>query len=247
MNKEESIVRNLDRVRERMAAAAQRAGRAPDEVTLVAVSKTHPVHIVEEAYRAGVRDFGENRVNEANAKIPSFQKRVDSGELVRWHMIGHLQRRKARFAVVLFDMIHSVDSLRLAERINRMAEEYEKTVRVLLEVNVSGEASKHGYELSSADGSGGHEAFVSEVERILALPFLRVQGLMTMAPVVTYPDQARPVFVAVRELRDDLVRRFPSAGWHHLSMGMTDDFEPAIEEGATIVRIGRAIFGEREF
>jgi pyridoxal phosphate enzyme (YggS family) len=246
MSEEESIVRNLARVRERMAAAAQRVGRAPDEITLVGVSKTHPVHIVEEAYRAGVREFGENRVREANAKIPGFQERVDSGELVRWHMIGHLQRRKARIAVALFDMIHSVDSLRLAERINRIAKEYEKIVPVLLEVNVSGEANKHGFELSGAERSGGHGAFVSEVERMLALPFLRVQGLMTMAPVVTYPDQARPVFIAVRELRDDLVRRFPSAGWHHLSMGMTDDFEPAIEEGATIVRIGRAIFGERE-
>jgi pyridoxal phosphate enzyme (YggS family) len=246
MNEEESIVKNLARVRERIAAAARRAGRAPDEVTLVAVSKTHPVHKVEDAYRAGVRDFGENRVREANAKIPSFRERVDSGELVRWHMIGHLQRRKARSAVVLFDMIHSVDSLRLAERINRMAEAYEKTVPVLLEVNVSGEASKHGYELASSDGAGGHEVFVSEVEQMLALPFLRVQGLMTMAPVVAHPDQARPFFVAVRELRDDLARRFPSAGWHHLSMGMTDDFEPAIEEGATIVRIGRAIFGERK-
>jgi pyridoxal phosphate enzyme (YggS family) len=169
-----------------------------------------------------------------------------SGEPARWHMIGHLQRRKARFAVALFDMIHSVDSLRLAERINRMAKEYEKTVPVLLEVNVSGEASKHGYDLSTAGGSSDHTAFVSEVEQMLALPFLQVQGLMTMAPVVTCPDQARPFFVAVRELRDDLARRFPSVGWQHLSMGMTDDFEPAIEEGATIVRIGRAIFGERK-
>jgi pyridoxal phosphate enzyme (YggS family) len=240
------IKTNLAQVQERIAAAARRAGRAPDEVTLVAVTKTHPAQTVETAYRAGLRDFGENRVEEASTKIPTVQERTPFPERPRWHMVGHLQRRKARLAVSLFDVIHAVDSLRLARRINRMAEERGKVMPVLLEVNVSGEASKYGFNLSAAVAREARVAFVADVEQILSLPYLRPCGLMTMAPIVANPEQARPVFVALRALRDDLARGFPQADWRELSMGMTDDFEVAVEEGATLVRIGRAIFGSRK-
>jgi pyridoxal phosphate enzyme (YggS family) len=237
---------NLAQVRERIAAAARRAGRTPKEVTLVAVTKTHPAQMVEAAYQVGLRDFGENRVEEARAKIPAVRERTSLSEGPRWHMIGHLQRRKARLAVALFDIIHAVDSLRLAQRISRVAGESGKVMPVLLEVNVSGEASKYGFNLSVTAGQGAKAAFITDVEQILALPHLRPCGLMTMAPIVTDPEQARPVFRVLRSLRDDLCRRFPEADWHELSMGMTDDYEVAIEEGATMVRVGRAIFDARE-
>jgi pyridoxal phosphate enzyme (YggS family) len=246
VNDQNEIRANLARVRERIAAAALRAERDPGKVTLVAITKTHPAHVVMAAYREGLREFGENRVGEANAKIPSVREQIPLPDRPRWHMVGHLQRRKARLAVALFDIIHAVDSLRLAERIDRMAAESEKTVPVLLEVNVSGEASKYGFDMSLAAGPEAQAAFVADVEQILALPHLRLSGLMTMAPIVADPEQARPVFVALRRLRDELNRRFPEADWRELSMGMTDDFEVAVEEGATMVRIGRAIFGERE-
>jgi pyridoxal phosphate enzyme (YggS family) len=239
------IETNLEKVHERIASAARRAGRRPDQIKLIAVTKTHPAHIVAAAYAAGVRDFGENRVNEASAKIPAVHERISSMERPRWHMVGHLQRRKARVAVAIFDLIHSVDTLRLAQRINRVAEESDKVVQLLLEVNVSGEASKYGFDLSTNGGTQTREAFFADVEQILALPYVQPCGLMTMAPVMPDPEQVRPVFSALRALQRDLTRRFPEAGWRELSMGMTDDFEVAIEEGATMVRVGRAIFGER--
>ncbi len=233
------IETNLARVRERIAAAARRAGRMPDEVTLVAVTKTYPAQAVAAAYRAGLRDFGENRAEEASVKIPAVQALIPSPEGLRWHMVGHLQRRKARLAVSLFDIIHSVDSLRLAQRVNRDAGERGVVMPVLLEVNVSGEASKYGFDMSA------RASFIADVEGILALPHVRPCGLMTMAPIVPDPEQARPVFGALRALRDELRQRFPQAEWRELSMGMTDDFEVAVEEGATLVRIGRAIFESR--
>jgi len=246
MDEPMAIGENLARVQERIAAAARRAGRRPEEVTLVAVTKTHPAHVVTAAYQAGLRDLGENRVEEASGKIPRVREQVAASDRIRWHMIGHLQRRKARLAVALFDVIHSVDSLKLAQRIDRMAAESEKVMPVLLEVNVSGESSKYGFEQSPAAGPEERAAFLADVAQILALPHLRLCGLMTMAPIVADPEEARPVFVALRRLRDDLRQRFPEADWRELSMGMTDDFEVAVEEGATLVRIGRAIFGERE-
>jgi pyridoxal phosphate enzyme (YggS family) len=246
MSEQSEIGANLARVRERIAAAARRAGRDPGEVTLVAITKTHPAHVVMAAYREALRDFGENRVGEASAKIPSIREQVALPDQPRWHMVGHLQRRKARLAVALFDIIHAVDSVRLAERIDRMAVERERVVPVLLEVNVSGEASKYGFDMSASAGPEARAAFIADVEQILALPRLQLRGLMTMAPIVADPEETRPVFAALRRLRDDLVRRFPQAEWRELSMGMTDDFEVAVEEGATMVRIGRAIFGERE-
>ena len=233
------IATNLERVRERMADAARRAGRSPEEITLVAVTKTIEPAVVKEVVALGLRDFGENRVQEAEWKAPLLPE-------VTWHMIGHLQRNKVKKALLIFDMIHSVDSLRLAQEINRRASRIGARVPVLLEVNLSGEATKYGFRMAPRVTQGGEkEAFFSYVEEILRLSCLEVRGLMTMAPLVTQPEEARPHFQRLRGLREELKERFPQACGEDLSMGMTDDFEVAIEEGATMVRIGRAIFGER--
>jgi pyridoxal phosphate enzyme (YggS family) len=161
---------------------------------------------------------------------------------IHWHLVGHLQSRKAREAVDLFDVIHSVDSVKLADKLSRLCVEAGRAMPILLECNVSGEASKYGFPLSTA---AEREHWRADVEAILKLSGVRIEGLMTVAPVVADPNGARPFFCVLRRLRDDLAARFPQTDWHHLSMGMTDDFEIAIEEGATLVRIGRAIFGER--
>jgi len=239
------IAGNLARVRERIAEAALRANRDPGEVTLVAVSKTFPAEAIVAAYRAGVRDFGENRVEEGMDKIPAVHAAI-SGPRPTWHMVGHVQSRKARDVVAHFDTVHSVDRLKLARRLSRFAGERERTVPVLLECNVSGEESKFGFDLAGWEhDEARREAFFAAVEEILGLPGLSVQGLMTMAPFVDDPETVRPVFASLRGLLGALRERFPGQGWPHLSMGMTDDFEVAIEEGATMVRIGRAIFGAR--
>lgn len=244
----QQIAENIVAIRERMAAAARRANRLVDEVTLIAVTKTHPAEIVEAALAAGVSDCGENRVQEADEKIAAL-----SEVSARWHLIGHLQRNKAKRAVTLFDLIHSLDSVRLAEALNRhVMEEMQgqqhppRRLPVLLQMNVSGEETKEGFEL--AGGVANQPMlpdFYQAVERIVALPFLEVQGLMTVAPYSIDAEAARPTFRLLRELRDALAQRFPAASWHHLSMGMTGDFEVAIEEGSTLIRVGRAIFGER--
>ena len=231
-----SLQANLIRVQERIAAAAARVGRDVATITLVAVSKTHPVEALLTAYELGVRHFGENRVEEASAKLPAF-KQVIADPAVVFHMIGHIQSRKAEDVARLFDRVHSVDSMKLAQRLARFAA---KPLPILLEVNVSGEESKYGF-----DGARRAELF-DAVETISQLPPLRLDGLMTMAPIVENPEEARPVFRALRELRDEIAVRYPALALPHLSMGMTDDFEVAIEEGATLVRVGRAIFGERE-
>jgi pyridoxal phosphate enzyme (YggS family) len=231
-----SVEANLEAVRRRIAAAARRAGREPADVTLAAVTKTVPPGRIVEAYRLGVWHFGENRVEEAFDKIPTVHALLGEVERPAWHMIGHLQRRKVRDAISLFDRIHSVDSVRLAREIDKRGTAAGKVMPVLLEVNVSAEPTKYGFvpdEVSSA------------VAKMLDLPYIRIEGLMTMAPIVREPEEARPYFRRLRELRDELARRFPEVNWRHLSMGMTDDFEPAVEEGATFIRIGRAIFGER--
>jgi pyridoxal phosphate enzyme (YggS family) len=263
------IPANLACVRERIEAAARRAGRDPAEVTLVAVTKTHPVETVRAAYQAGVRHFGENRVEEGQQKILAFDEWLaassEASQRPTWHMIGHLQSRKAGDALAYFDVIHSVDSLKLARRLNRLAERdvadpvpvspgprsgelrNRLPMPILLECNVSGEASKYGFALSQwQEDRQVRTAFFDVVRRIVDLPQLRLQGLMTMAPIVPEPEQVRPVFAALRTLRDALAEEFPAVEWRHLSMGMTDDFEVAIEEGATLVRVGRAIFGPRE-
>jgi pyridoxal phosphate enzyme (YggS family) len=237
------IAANLARVQARIQAAARRAGRDPAGVTLVAVTKTRPLDAMQAAYQAGVRNFGENRVEEGSLKIPALNDWA-AAEPPIWHMIGHLQSRKAADALAHFDVVHSVDSLKLAERLSRLAEGADRTpLPILLECNVSGEASKYGFELSRWQASREIRlAFFDVVRNINRLPRLRLQGLMTMAPLVTEPEQARPVFAALRLLRDALAEELPDVEWRHLSMGMTDDFEVAVEEGATLVRVGRALF-----
>jgi pyridoxal phosphate enzyme (YggS family) len=242
---ETGVTRNLALVQERIAEAALRAGRDPADVALVAVTKTHPAEVVVAAYQAGVRHFGENRAEEGVSKLLAVQTDL-SGPPPVWHMVGHVQSRKARMVATHFDWVHSVERLKIARRIGGFAQEAGRVIPVLLECNVSGEATKYGFDLAGWEKDAAQTAsFCAAVEEILALPGLSVQGLMTMAPFVADPETVRPVFASLRALMDVLRERFPAHEWHHLSMGMTDDFEIAIEEGASMVRIGRAIFGAR--
>ena len=239
------IAHNLARVQERIAQAALRSGRGPDDVTLIAITKTHPAESVVAAYQAGVRHFGENRVEEGATKIPAVYAAID-GPRPKWHMVGHIQSRKAQAVVKDFDYIHSVDRLKIAQRLSRFAQETDRKLPGLLECNVSGEESKFGFDLQGWERDEARKrTFFTAVEEMLVLPGLAIQGLMTMAPFVSDPETVRPVFASLRRLLDMLRERFPSGDWRHLSMGMSDDFEVAVEEGATMVRIGRAIFGAR--
>ena len=230
----EEIAANLAVVREQIAAAALRSGRQPDDVLLVAVSKTHPIEDIAAALAVGQLDFGENRLEELWEKVAQAQAlQLDA---IRWHMIDTIQSRKTRDAVGPFVLTHSVDRAKIAVRLSRDAEAAGNVMRVLLEVNVSGEASKHGFTPDDLLAQGGE---------LLALPGLHIAGLMTMAPFEAEPEATRPIFRALRHLRQQLAERYPAGDWSELSMGMTNDFEVAIEEGATIVRIGSAIFGSR--
>jgi pyridoxal phosphate enzyme (YggS family) len=232
----EALAERLAAVRERIAVAAQRSGRDPDAVRLVAVTKTVPVAVVREAYALGLTTFGENRVQEAREKIGTLALPD-----IHWELIGHLQTNKAARAVELFDRVQSVDSVRLAEMLNERAAALGKRLPVLLEVNIGGEATKSGF---------APDDVVEAARAIAALPGLLPEGLMTVAPEASDPEEVRPVFRRLRELRDQLRERvplpqLPDGGWPHLSMGMSDDFEVAVEEGATLVRLGRALFGAR--
>ncbi len=232
-----ALADNLQSVQERITAAARRAGRDPDEVTLVAVTKNQPCEAIAAAFDLGLRHFGENRVEEAEAKIPVLPAGIT------WHMIGHVQSRKAKQVVPLFQVVHSVDSVRLAARLSGLCAEEGARLPVLLQMNVSGEESKYGIAAERwAEDGDQRRSLLATVAEIIALPGLEVQGLMTMAPIVSDPEQVRPVFAALRNLRDELAGIYPDVNWHHLSMGMSDDFEVAVEEGATLVRLGRAIF-----
>ncbi|RLA95556.1 MAG: YggS family pyridoxal phosphate-dependent enzyme [Deltaproteobacteria bacterium] len=219
---------NLLRVLERMEKAALRVGRRPEEVRLVGATKGVDVDRIAEAVESGLEIVGENYVQEA------LRKREVLGDRVRWHMIGHLQRNKARHAVGLFEMIHSVDSLKLAQELQKRAAKEGREVEVLLQVNLSGEETKSGV---------APEGVQELAEAISEMPNLRLKGLMTMPPYFEDPDGARPYFQALRRLRDELQRR--GLPVEELSMGMSADFEVAIEEGATLVRVGTAIFGQR--
>jgi pyridoxal phosphate enzyme (YggS family) len=232
-----SIAENLIRVHEQITGAARRAGRSPEEIRLVAVAKTFPASAVIKAINAGARDIGENRVEEASEKIPQVTAGIN--QPVRWHLIGHLQRRKAREAVALFDLVQSVDTLRLAESLNRQGAAAGKRVPILLQVNIGSDPQKFGWAPEP------RAEMLRDVEKIVSFENLDVRGLMTIGPLVASPEEGRPFFRALRLLRDDFARQFPQAHWRELSMGMTDDYAVAIEEGATIVRIGRAIFGQR--
>lgn len=227
----------LAEVRERIASAAVAVGRDPESVTLIAVSKTHPWAAIAAAAKVGQRDFGENRLDEALAK-----RREPGAADLRWHMIGHVQSRKAAAVVEAgFDLIHSVDTLRLAERLSRAAQPTGRTQPVLLECNVSGEDSKSGFVAANhADWS----ALIDTWSTLGRLPGLSVVGLMTMAPWGTDDETARPIFARLREL-SALAQARLGLVWPVLSMGMTDDYAGAVREGATHVRVGRAIFGDR--
>jgi len=220
---------NLNRIRERMNAACTRAGRAPEAVTFQPVSKGQPPEAIRAAAALGLTCFGENRVQEARVKIGQCP-----GNL-RWHLIGHLQSNKCRDAVHFFEMIQSVDSLALAEEINKWADKSAKTMPILIEVNVAGESSKFGYP---------PEQLLAEFSRINALPKIEIHGLMTVAPWAADPEKVRPVFQRLRELKTEC-EQILGAPLPHLSMGMSGDFEVAIEEGATIIRLGTAFFGPR--
>ncbi|MEA3344734.1 MAG: YggS family pyridoxal phosphate-dependent enzyme, partial [Chloroflexota bacterium] len=243
-----SVARNLEQVRRRIEEAAVRVGRDPDEVTLVAISKLFPLEKIQEAYEAGIKQFGENRVYEAAEKIPQIKMWVqeEGGEPITWHMVGHLQRRKVEDACGLFHLIHSVDRVKLARRIDLICGRAEEIMPILLEVNVSGEESKYGFDLGRwPEGEEQLMSFLADVGEMLELPHIKIRGLMTMAPLVEDPEETRPVFRGLRELRDLLQEEFPSACWEELSMGMSNDFEVAVEEGATMLRLGRIVFGPR--
>ncbi len=223
------ILPGLASVKENIEQAARRARREPGEIELVAVSKTHPPEAVREAMDAGQLVFGESRVQEARLKIPMLPDRA------RWHFIGHLQRNKLRQALPLFDLFHGVDSLQLAREMDRIARELALYPRILLEVNLAGESTKFGFT---------PEAVRRDLTDILTLERVQVEGLMTLPPVAEAPEASRPFFAALWELRDEL-QAAVGVPLKHLSMGMSQDYTVAVEEGATLVRVGTAIFGAR--
>ncbi len=228
------LVERVNSARSRIAAAAHRSGRSPADVALVAVTKTLPASVVAAAYQVGLTTFGENRVQEGVAKRAELNL-PDT----RWELIGHLQTNKVAVALATFDRIQSVDSLRLARMMSERAAARGDDISVLLEVNVAGETSKTGFS---------PEELLDAARQIVALPRLRAAGLMTVAPIAKRAEDVRPIFARLRALREHLQREAPTGrddAWPELSMGMSDDFEVAIEEGATIVRLGRVLFGER--
>jgi PLP dependent protein len=224
-----SIAENLERVREQIAQTAAKVGRGADEIELVAITKTHAAEKVREAIEAGQTLFGESRVQEARAKIPELPSNV------RWHFVGHLQKNKIRHALPLFELFHGVDSLVLAQEMNRIAADEGMHPRVLVEVNVAGEGSKFGFS---------PDTLREQMEELLALQRLSILGLMIIPPLADKAEASRKYFVQLGELRDRLQTEF-HVDLPQLSMGMTQDFSIAVEEGATLVRVGTAIFGER--
>ena len=224
-----ALAENLEKVRGRIQRACERAGRDPAGVTLLAVSKNHPATAVEEASRLGLSYFGESRIQEARVKIPQCPNRL------HWHMIGHLQSNKVKDALGLFEMIESIDSLALAEELQKQAEKQARYVKILLEINVAGESSKHGWDPVRV---------LEDFETVNRFSRLEIHGLMTIAPYAVDPEKVRPVFSRLRELRDRCAEKL-GAPVPVLSMGMSGDLEVAIEEGATLVRVGTALFGER--
>ena len=226
---EGAIADGLRRVRERMAAAARRGGRDPRSITLVGVSKTVPPERIREAIEAGLEDLGENRVQEARDKAVLLPA-------VRWHLVGHLQANKANHAARLFDVVHSLDSIDILERLERAAQREGRDVTAMIQVDLAGESTKFG-------------AATGDLDRLLAAAAgcrnVRVRGLMVLPPYDPDPEKSRPYFRRLRELLQEAQGRHPALDLRHLSMGMTEDFEVAIEEGATMIRVGRALFGER--
>lgn len=227
------IAENLKIIQTQIQSACTCSGRDPNEITLIAVSKTKPVSALREAYEAGVRDFGENKVQELIEKIPQLP------DDIRWHMIGHLQRNKVKYIIGKVALIHSVDSLRLAEEISRESVRQGVDTDILIEINVAEDESKFGVSLKEAPDL---------VKKIAGLPGINVKGLMTVAPYTAVSEKNRPYFVKMRELSVDIERKnIDNISMNILSMGMTGDFSVAVEEGATCVRVGTGIFGERDY
>ncbi len=235
-----SIHENYQMVLDQIASSARRAHRNPEDIRIVVVTKTQPLEIVQAAMQAGIHIFGENYPEEGVMKIQSLA--AQSG--VEWHMIGHVQSRKARLVADHFALLHSLDSLKLAGRIDRFAAEKNHVLPVLLEFNLGAEESKSGWD--AADESRWN-ALLPDISSILDLPHLRVEGLMTMPPLETDPQESRRFFQRLRLLRDHLANQFPRANWRELSMGTSTDYEVAVEEGATLVRVGTAIVGARKY
>jgi hypothetical protein len=244
------------RVQEAIEASARKVGRSPDSVRLVVVTKSQPLPVVEAALQAGVRILGENYADEAVAKIEALQESLKSPDLgepsmspaslkplsVEWHMIGHVQSRKAKLVARHFALVHSVDSVTLAERLNRLAGDLGRQLDVLLEFNVGGEAGKSGW---AAAEEATWTRLLDEADAVASLPNMSVHGLMTMPPLTVNPEDARPYFKKLLKLRDFLAGRMQGAEWSELSMGTSADFAVAVEEGATLVRVGEAILGPR--
>ena len=227
------ITENLEQVRKNIEEACRAVNRDPGEVTLISVSKTKPVSMLQEAYDAGSRDFGENKVQEIMDKYPQLPSDI------RWHMIGHLQRNKVKYIVDKVALIHSVDSLRLAETIENEAAKHNVTVPILIEVNVAQEESKFGLKT---------EEVLSLVESVAALPHINIKGLMTIAPYVEDPEENRWIFRQLKKLSVDIAaKNINNVNMSVLSMGMTGDYQVAVQEGATMVRVGTGIFGERDY
>ncbi len=227
-----AIRENFLQVQNRIAAAAGRAGRHPSSVRLVAVSKTKPVSLILEAIAAGVTDIGENRIQEAESKYDQIERPV------KWHLVGHLQTNKVKSALRMFDLIHSVDSLRLLAEIDRRSAQVNRQTEVLIQINTSAEPSKYGIEPDEA---------IAFIESALDYAHVRIKGLMTIGAFLPDPKKVRPSFVLLRQLKEKIMaQQFPGIDLEYLSMGMTNDFEVAIDEGANLVRIGTAIFGARE-
>lgn len=227
------LAENLKTVEERICKACERANRNREEVTLIAVSKTKPVSILEEVYREGIRCFGENKVQELTDK---YEQLPDD---VRWHMIGHLQRNKVKYIIGKTELIHSVDSIRLAETIEQEAAKKDIIADILIEVNVAEEESKFGLKVDEV---------IPLIEKIAKFPHIRIKGLMTIAPYVENPEENRNVFARLQKLSVDIAEKnIDNVSVGVLSMGMTNDYEIAIEEGATMVRVGTGIFGERDY
>jgi PLP dependent protein len=232
-NSESALRKRFEAVVNRVTKRAQQAKRSPSDIRIIAVTKTHPVQTIKDALAVGMSEFGENRVQEAEEKITAIGR-----DAARWHLIGHLQANKARRAVQLFDIIHSLDSISLAQRLDRLCEEEGRSLPVLIQVDLAGEQTK----------SGVKEAELKELANVVkGCRHLELSGLMTLPPFIEEPEQVRPYFRRLRDLRDELDRQdYFGSNKGELSMGMTHDFEIAIDEGATMIRIGTAIFGARE-
>lgn len=234
-----TILRKFEDVNERIIKTALSAGRDPEDVQLIVVTKGHPLSVIQEVLDAGAKKLGENYLEEAIPKIADLSSYTD----VEWHMIGHVQSRKARSVSEYFRWIHSLDSLKLANRLDRFAKEQKRELSVLLEINIGGEDTKFGFPASD---QSDRDKLVEALQAILSLPNIKVRGLMTMPPFLPDPEDVRPYFQSLRRLQEFLAGIFPSSNWDELSMGMSADYDVAIQEGATMVRIGQAILGPRQ-